>query len=301
MVNFFSVFTYLHIVWFFRAYLLIKHAQKQIYKKEKGKNQRRKARQRYAKKHLRVNRQRNEHSKRLGRCVCKLNSLVAYEDLNVKGMLRNHCLAKAINDASWSTFRRWLEYFAKKFGTTVVAVNPRLTSQKCSDCGIIVKKSLSTRTHRCECGCEFQRDTNAAINILNLAKARLGHNRSNSTGLVTSTLVGFAVSAQPNAESLLEQVTRVKVESPDFTSKRATAFAQRALSSHSLDSPGSVKKTQIENLSKPIVEKVAIVGAGLGGLATAIALRKQGFDVHVYEKAQEFCRAGAGAITNSDS
>ena len=53
-------------------------------------------------------------------------------------------------------------------------------------------------------------------------------------------------------------------------------------------------KTQIEKLSKPIVEKVAIVGAGLGGLATAIALRKQGFDVHVYEKAQEFRPAGAG-------
>ncbi|OKH57283.1 FAD-dependent oxidoreductase [Scytonema sp. HK-05] len=53
-------------------------------------------------------------------------------------------------------------------------------------------------------------------------------------------------------------------------------------------------KTQIEKLSKPIIEKVAIVGAGLGGLATAIALRKQGFDIHVYEKAQEFRPAGAG-------
>ena len=146
----------------------IKHAQRQIYKKEKGKNQRRKARQRYAKKHLRVSRQRSEHAKRLARCVCKANALVAYENLNVKGMVRNHCLAKSINDVAWTLFRRWLEYFADKFNTTVVAVNPRMTSQKCSDCGTIVKKSLSTRTHKCSCGCELQRDVNAAINILNL-------------------------------------------------------------------------------------------------------------------------------------
>jgi putative transposase len=146
----------------------IKHAQRQIYKKEKGKNQRRKARQRYAKKHLRVSSQRSEHAKRLARCVCKANALVAYENLNVKGMVRNHCLAKSINDVAWTLFRRWLEYFADKFNTTVVAVNPRMTSQKCSDCGTIVKKSLSTRTHKCSCGCELQRDVNAAINILNL-------------------------------------------------------------------------------------------------------------------------------------
>ncbi|BAZ20608.1 transposase [Kalymmatonema gypsitolerans NIES-4073] len=75
-------------------------------------------------------------------------------------------------------------------GTTVAAVNPRMTSQKCSDCGAIVKKSLSTRTHKCACGCELQRDVNAAINILNLAKARDGQSRSNATGVVTSTLFG---------------------------------------------------------------------------------------------------------------
>ncbi|BAY65653.1 transposase [Calothrix brevissima NIES-22] len=188
-----------------KAQKAIKHAQRQIYKKEKGKNQRRKARQRYARKHLKVSRQRNEHSKRLGRCVCKANALVAYEDLNVKGMVKNHCLAKSINDASWSLFRHWLEYFAVKFNSQAVAVNPRMTSQKCSDCGAIVKKSLSTRSHVCGCGCELQRDHNAAINILNLAKASLGHKQSNATGLVTSTLLG---------ETLVEQVTRVNVESP---------------------------------------------------------------------------------------
>jgi putative transposase len=140
-----------------KAEKAIKHAQRQIYKKEKGKNKRRIARQRYARKHLKVSRQRKEHAMRLARNVCKANALVAYEDLNVKGMVKNHCLAKSINDASWSLFRRWLEYFAVKFNSQVVAVNPRMTSQKCSDCGVIVKKSLSTRSHVCSCGCSLQR------------------------------------------------------------------------------------------------------------------------------------------------
>ncbi len=122
-------------------------------------------------------------------------------------MVKNHCLAKSINDASWSLFRRWLEYFAAKFNSQVVAVNPRMTSQKCSDCGAIVNKSLSTRSHKCSCGCELQRDVNAAKNILNLAKARVGHTQSNATGLVTSTLLGA---------NLVEQVTRVNVESPSL-------------------------------------------------------------------------------------
>lgn len=198
---------------FLKSEKAIKHAQRQIYKKHKGKNQRRKAKVRYAKKHLRVSRQRDEHAKKIARNVCKANALVAYENLNVKGMVKNHCLAKAINDVSWSNFRRWLEYFATKFESRAIAIPPHYTSQQCSNCGAIVKKSLSTRTHSCSCGCQLQRDTNAAKNILNLA-TRDGQSRSNATGLATSTLVG---------ESLLEQVTRKNVESSDFTSKQAVA------------------------------------------------------------------------------
>ncbi|MFM5979642.1 MAG: RNA-guided endonuclease InsQ/TnpB family protein, partial [Sphaerospermopsis kisseleviana] len=176
----------------------IKHAQRRIYTKEKGKNQRRKARQRYARKHLKVSRQRNEHAKRIARNVNKANALVAYEDLKVKNMVKNQVLAKSINDAAWSTFCQWLEYFAVKFNSVVVAVAPHYTSQKCSNCGAIVKKSLSTRTHKCNCGCELQRDVNAAVNILNLAKqARGGHPRSHATGVGISVLVG---------ENLLEQI-----------------------------------------------------------------------------------------------
>jgi putative transposase len=97
---------------------------------------------------------------------------------------------------AWSLFRHWLEYFARKFNTTVVAVNPKYTSQKCSDCGTIVKKSLSTRTHKCGCGCELQRDVNAAINILNRGIARDGQSRSNATGVGINTLLGASLVEQ---------------------------------------------------------------------------------------------------------
>jgi putative transposase len=54
-------------------------------------------------------------------------------------MVKNHCLAKSINDAGWYQFRKWLEYFGVKFGRVTVAVNPAYTSQKCSSCGTLVK------------------------------------------------------------------------------------------------------------------------------------------------------------------
>ncbi|QBQ73806.1 transposase [Nodularia phage vB_NspS-kac68v162] len=178
----------------------IKHAQRRIYKKKKGSSGRKKARAIFARKHLRISRQRNEHAKRIARNVCKSNDLVAYEDLRVRNLLKNHCLAKSIADASWYLFRQWIEYFAGKFGKLAIAVAPHYTSQKCSNCDAIVKKSLSTRTHVCNCGCSLHRDENAAINILNLARqAREGHSQSNAVGLVAATLLG---------ESLLEQVTR---------------------------------------------------------------------------------------------
>jgi putative transposase len=188
-----------------KAETSIKKSQRQIYKKKKGSSGRRKAAAQYSRKHLRVSRQRNEHAKRLARTVCKSNDLVAYEDLKVANMLKNHCLAKSIADASWYQFRQWIEYFATKFGRLAVAVPPQYTSQKCSQCQVIVKKSLSTRTHVCSCGLTLQRDWNAAINILLKAKSRDGQSRSNANGVATSTLLGA---------SLVEQVATLKLESP---------------------------------------------------------------------------------------
>jgi putative transposase len=183
----------------------IKQAQRRIYTKVKGSNNRRQARARYSKKHLRVNRQRTEHAKRLARHVCKSNHLVAYEDLRVANLLKNHCLAKSIADVSWYQFRQWIEYFATKFGKIAIAVPPHYTSQECSQCKRVVKKALSTRTHVCACGCKLHRDENAAINILLKAKSTVGQTGSNALGDGTSTLLGA---------TLVEQVLSMNKESP---------------------------------------------------------------------------------------
>lgn len=127
-----------------------------------------KARKRYALKHLKISRQRKDHAVKLARCVITSNDVVAYEDLRVANMVKNHNLAKSITDAGWYQFRVWLEYFGYKFGKITVAVPPQYTSINCSDCGTKVKKALSTRTHKCKCGCILDRDENAARNILSL-------------------------------------------------------------------------------------------------------------------------------------
>jgi putative transposase len=154
-----------------------------------------KARNRYARKHLEVSRQRKEYCKRVAYSVIQSNDLVAYEDLNVKGLVRNRHLAKSISDAGWSTFRQWLEYFGFKYGKVTIAVPPYNTSQNCSNCGKKVKKSLSTRTHVCpHCGFTEDRDVNAAINILKLALSTAGHAGTYAWGDLPSWAIGAILS-----------------------------------------------------------------------------------------------------------
>ncbi|NEO13866.1 MAG: transposase [Moorea sp. SIO4G2] len=192
----------------------LKFYQRRVSRKQKGSTNRRKAINRLGRTHLKISRQREEHAKRLARCVIQSNDLIAYEDLRVKNLAKNHCLAKSINDAGWYQFRKWLEHFGTKFGRITVAVNPAYTSQNCSECGEEVKKSLSTRTHVCKCGCQLDRDHNAAINILKRALSTVGHTGTwidrrsryanddpNAYGEDTSTLLG---------SGLVEQVTSLK-------------------------------------------------------------------------------------------
>jgi putative transposase len=174
----------------------MKRSQRLVSRKVKGSSNRRKARVKLARVHLKISRQRKDHAIKLARCVITSNDVVVYEDLRIKNMVKNHCLAKSINDAGWYQFRVWLEYFGKVFKRVTIAVNPAYTSQECSSCGVIVKKSLSTRTHVCQCGCVLDRDHNAGINILNSGLGTMGHvgtsalDVDNASGESTSILVG---------------------------------------------------------------------------------------------------------------
>ena len=193
----------------------LKFSQRRVSRKYKGSANRRKAISKLGRVHLKISRQREEHAKRVARCVIQSHDLVAYEDLRIKNLVKNHCLAKSINDAGWYQFRKWLEYFGVKFGRITIAVNPAYTSQECSSCGNQVQKSLSMRTHVCKCGFILDRDWNAAINILKLALSTTGHvgtwiSDPNALGDLASTVIGASLSQQ--VESMNKESSCLEAE-----------------------------------------------------------------------------------------
>lgn len=148
----------------------VKRLQRRLSKTQKHSHNRAKVRNKLGRAHLKVSRRRNDWVCKLAQRVIQSNDLVAIENLKVRNMIKNHCLAKSISDAAWYRFREWLEYFGIVYGVPVIAVNPSYTSQDCSNCGETVVKTLSTRTHECpHCNYVADRDENAALNILKLA------------------------------------------------------------------------------------------------------------------------------------
>jgi putative transposase len=112
-------------------------------------------------------------------------------------------LSKSISDAGWTQFRKWLEYFGWKFGKITIAVPPHYTSQDCPACGVRMKKSLSTRTHVCQCGYVEDRDIAASINILQKGLCTVGHTGTYAWGETPSWSVG--VSLPSNGDSLNQE------------------------------------------------------------------------------------------------
>ena len=95
--------------------------------------------------------------------------LIVFENLNINGMLKNHHLAKHIQDHAWGKLIQFTKSKAEKAGKVVELVDARYTSQKCSKCGIFVPKTLADRVHLCpNCGLEMDRDINASLNIRTL-------------------------------------------------------------------------------------------------------------------------------------
>jgi putative transposase len=142
-------------------------AQKRLAKCKKGSAHRKKAKKKVARIHEHITNQRKDTLHKASRYYVDSYQTIAVEDLHVSNMVRNHCLAFAIADASWGMFRQYLEAKAESAGRQVIAVRPHYTSQKCSSCGEYVEKSLSVRTHVCLfCGYIADRDENAARNIL---------------------------------------------------------------------------------------------------------------------------------------
>jgi putative transposase len=147
-------------------------AHRRMARREKGSHRRQKARLLLARQHERIRNLRHDHAHKLTRRLVSDFSLIAVEDLNIQVLARGF-LAKHVADQGWAAFLTVLEYKAAEAGTRLIRVPPGGTSQTCSDCGALVRKLLSERTHRCpECRLVIDRDTNAARNILRLGLSR---------------------------------------------------------------------------------------------------------------------------------
>lgn len=145
----------------------IRLIQREVSRKVKGSNNRRKSVRKLAKSHRRVDRQRDDFLHKVSRELSNKADVIVFENLNIQNMRRNHRFAKSIGDASWGKLIQYTVYKAEEAGRSVHFVNPNNTSQICSRCGEIVQKSLSQRFHVCpKCGFSVDRDYNASLNIL---------------------------------------------------------------------------------------------------------------------------------------
>src|SRR5437879_1046577 len=153
----------------------LKRLQRRLSRKQKKSANWKKARKALAKQHLKVQRQREDFARKQANALVSSHDLIAYENLAIRNMVRNRKLAKSIHDAGWGIFLQWLARYGFLHDIPVIAVSPQYTSQNCSACGTLVKKSLSVRTHICtSCGVVLDRDHNAAVNILQKALSTIG-------------------------------------------------------------------------------------------------------------------------------
>ena len=146
----------------------LRKAQKDLSRKKKGSNNWKKQKQKVAKLHRKIRNARKDHLHKASRILVDTYDRIVFEDLQIKNMVKNHHLARAIHDASWNMLINFTTYKAEEAGGVVGLVNPRRTSQECSICGNIQPMPLSQRTYNCPvCGNVQGRDHNAAINIEN--------------------------------------------------------------------------------------------------------------------------------------
>lgn len=144
-------------------------AQRKLAKYTKGSNRRNKQRIKVARIHNKIKNSRLDFIHKLTSKLVSENQVICIEDLNVKGMVKNKRLSKAIHDAGWHEFKRQLEYKCAWYGRELVVIDRWTpTSKTCSGCGHVLDKlELSVRRWQCpECSVEHDRDINAAINIL---------------------------------------------------------------------------------------------------------------------------------------
>jgi putative transposase len=146
----------------------LKVLQRRLAKKKKGSKRRERAKLAVAKQHERIRNKRTNFIHQVTSKIVRENQTIVVEDLNVDGMLKNHCLAKSISSVAWSEFFRQLQYKCDWYGKNLVRIGRFEPSSKMCLCGSVYKDlKLSQRRWVCpSCGRDNDRDLLAAVNIL---------------------------------------------------------------------------------------------------------------------------------------
>jgi len=150
----------------------LKRKQQKLSRKKKGSQNRKKAKLAVAKVHSKIARCREDFLQKLSRKIVNENQVIAVENLNIKGMVKNHNLAKAISDVGWGMFCTMLKYKAESEGKQYIEIDRWFPSSKtCNVClNQVEHLTLDVRAWTCKhCGTHHDRDVNAAINIRNEA------------------------------------------------------------------------------------------------------------------------------------
>lgn len=174
-----------HPRYYRKAHKLLEKRQQALARKKHGSHRRDKAREAVAKAHRKIARQRKDFQHKTSRKLVERYQVLVFENIQINRLTRKPQpkldengiylpngaaakggLNKSILDAGWGSFLLMCQVKAAWAGRTLIKVDPRFTSQVCSGCGQVRKKDLSERWHTCACGCELDRDVNAAINIL---------------------------------------------------------------------------------------------------------------------------------------
>ena len=193
----------------------IKRLQRQLSKKEKGSNNRNKARIKLAKVYKKINDRKQYYLHAVSNSLIDENQVICMEDLNVKGMIKNHNLAESICEMNFGEFRRMLEYKANWYNRKIVFVDRFYPSSKtCHNCGYVNKElKLSDRQWICpQCGEVIERDYNAALNILDEGLRILETTINVGCCTPELTLVDYPTVDEPVRNDLLKSSGRLKQE-----------------------------------------------------------------------------------------
>jgi putative transposase len=180
----------------------LRRLDRELARKQKGSNNRHKAKLRRARLYYRIDCQRQDMLHQLSSKLARTKSVIVLEDLHVRGMQQNKRLALSVSDAGMGELRRQLTYKSEWYGSTLVIADRFYPSSKlCSGCGVIKDTlSLSERTFACEvCGLSIDRDENAAINLrrLGLSVAGLPVDRREVTPVERKALTLALASVKP--------------------------------------------------------------------------------------------------------